>query len=127
MEFRVLGPLEVLDGERPVTLPGGRARALLALLILRAGEVVSTERLVDELWGEVPPPTVTTALQGLVSTLRKRLAKAATNLLSCALRRPATCWPSPLRASTRTASGGCSRTPGRLPTTLRGRRSFERH
>jgi DNA-binding SARP family transcriptional activator/class 3 adenylate cyclase/tetratricopeptide (TPR) repeat protein len=73
VEFRILGPLEVLDEGRPVLLPGGRARVLLALLILRAGEVVSADRLIEELWGESPPPTVQTALQGLVSSLRKRL------------------------------------------------------
>jgi len=76
VEFRILGPLEVLDDGRPVALPGGRGRALLALLILHAGEVVSADRLIDELWGENPPPTATTALQGLVSTLRKRLEPA---------------------------------------------------
>ena len=76
MEFRILGPLEVLDDGRPVALPGGRGRALLALLILHAGEVVSADRLIDELWGESPPPTATTALQGLVSNLRKRLEPA---------------------------------------------------
>lgn len=73
MEFRILGPLEVDDGDRPVPLPSGRGRALLALLVLHAGEVVSAERLVDDLWGETPPPTAPTALQGLVSALRKRL------------------------------------------------------
>jgi DNA-binding SARP family transcriptional activator len=72
VEFRILGPLEVLDGDRPLALPGGRGRALLALLILHAGEVVSTERIIDELWGESPPPTVDKALQGLMSNLRKR-------------------------------------------------------
>jgi DNA-binding SARP family transcriptional activator/tetratricopeptide (TPR) repeat protein len=76
VEFRILGPLEVLDDGRPVALPGGRGRALLALLILHAGEVVSADRLIDELWGESPPPTATTALQGLVSALRKRLQPA---------------------------------------------------
>jgi DNA-binding SARP family transcriptional activator len=73
VEFRILGPLEVLDGDRPLALPGGRGRALLTLLILHGGEVVSTERIIDELWGEDPPPTVDKALQGLVSNLRKRL------------------------------------------------------
>lgn len=73
MEFRILGPSEVLDGERRLALPRGRGRALLALLTLHASEVVSTERIIDELWGESPPPTVNKALQGLVSNLRKRL------------------------------------------------------
>lgn len=73
MQFKILGPTEVLDGDRWVVLPAGRGRALLALLIIHAGEVVAAERLVDELWGETPPPTARTALQGLVSRLRKRL------------------------------------------------------
>jgi DNA-binding SARP family transcriptional activator/tetratricopeptide (TPR) repeat protein len=73
VEFRILGPLEVIDGKRPVLLPQGRARALLALLVLHAGQVVSADRLIDELWGEESPPTAATALQGLVSALRRRL------------------------------------------------------
>jgi DNA-binding SARP family transcriptional activator/class 3 adenylate cyclase/tetratricopeptide (TPR) repeat protein len=76
VEFRILGPMEVLDGDRAVSLPRGRGRALLALLVLRAGEVVSTDQLIDSLWGEAPPPTAITALHGLVSTLRKRLEPA---------------------------------------------------
>lgn len=76
MEFRILGPLEVIDGDRRISLPRGRGRALLAVLLLNAGEVVSTERLIDELWGPSPPRTAAKALQGLVSTLRKRLASA---------------------------------------------------
>ena len=78
MEFRILGPLEALDGDRRVPLPGGRGRALLALLILNVGKVVSTERLIDDLWGETVPPTVQTALHGLVSDLRKRLEPTRT-------------------------------------------------
>src|SRR6266516_3181461 len=57
MEFRILGAMEVLDGTRLARIPSGRGRALLALLVLRAGEVVPTDRLIDELWGEQPPPT----------------------------------------------------------------------
>jgi DNA-binding SARP family transcriptional activator len=68
-----LGPLEVLDGDRPVPLPRGRGRALLALLVLNAGKVVSVDRLIDDLWGEIAPSTARTALQGLVLDLRKRL------------------------------------------------------
>ena len=78
VEFRILGPLEALDGDRRVPLPGGRGRALLALLILNVGKVVSTERLIDDLWGETVPATVQTALHGLVSDLRKRLEPTRT-------------------------------------------------
>ncbi len=73
-EFRILGPLEVLaaDGE-PLALGGQKQRALLAMLLLRANEVISTEVLVDALWGEHPPRTATTSLQNSVSALRKLL------------------------------------------------------
>jgi hypothetical protein len=70
MEFRILGPTEVLDGGRRVPLPSGRGRALLALLVLHAGEPVSADRLIDELWGEGPPQTARTVVHGLVSRLR---------------------------------------------------------
>jgi DNA-binding SARP family transcriptional activator len=74
MEFRVLGPLEVLDDEgRPVALGGQRQRAVLALLLLNRGAVVSTDRLLDAVWGEQPPRTATTSLQNFVSQLRKLL------------------------------------------------------
>lgn len=73
MEFRILGPTEVLDGGRRVPLPSGRGRALLALLALHAGEPVSADRLIDELWGEDPPPTARTVVHGLMSKLRRML------------------------------------------------------
>src|SRR6266540_4845533 len=73
MDFRILGSTEVLDGTRRVELPAGRGRALLALLILHAGEPVAAERIVDELWGEDPPRTAGTVVQGLVSRLRRAL------------------------------------------------------
>ena len=73
MEFRILGPTEVLDGGRRLPLPSGRGRALLALLALHAGEAISADRLIDELWGEDPPPTARTIVQGLVSRLRRVL------------------------------------------------------
>jgi DNA-binding SARP family transcriptional activator/class 3 adenylate cyclase len=85
MEFLILGPTEVLDGGRRVPLPSGRGRALLALLVLHAGEPVSADRLIDELWGEDPPPTARTVVHGLVSRLRRlvepRSAKARTGAL----------------------------------------------
>ena len=73
MEFRLLGPLEVLDGDRAVAIGGGKRRALLALLLLHANEVVSADRLIDELWGERPPATAAKGLQVYVSQLRKEL------------------------------------------------------
>ncbi|HEU6443562.1 MAG TPA: BTAD domain-containing putative transcriptional regulator [Gaiellaceae bacterium] len=73
MEFRILGPLEVRDGDRTIPLAGGRQRALLALLILNANETVSTDRLVEELWGEHAPATAPKAVQNHVSHLRRTL------------------------------------------------------
>lgn len=71
--YRILGPVEVLLGDQPVRLPGPRARNLLAALLLDAGRVVSVERLIDVLWDEAPPRTALTALQGVISQLRRAL------------------------------------------------------
>ena len=75
MEFRILGPLDVVEGERVVDLAGAKHRALLAMLLLHANEVVSAERLIDALWEEEPPETAQKALQVYVSQLRKTLGK----------------------------------------------------
>jgi DNA-binding SARP family transcriptional activator len=74
MEFRVLGPLEVREknGES-LALGGQRQRGLLAILLLHANQVVSTDRLIDELWGEEAPDTARKALQVHISQLRKVL------------------------------------------------------
>jgi DNA-binding SARP family transcriptional activator len=71
LEFRILGPLEVTADGAPVALIGRNQRSVLALLLLRANEVVSTERLVDHIWGEQPPRTAVTSLQNAISQLRK--------------------------------------------------------
>jgi DNA-binding SARP family transcriptional activator len=71
VEFRILGPLEVVEEGRLLPLGGPRQRALLAILLTRANEVVSSDRLIDELWGARPPRTATNALQYHVSQLRK--------------------------------------------------------
>jgi DNA-binding SARP family transcriptional activator len=75
VEFRVLGPLEVLDGQRSLWLGGAKQRALLALLVLNANRVVSRDRLVDALWGDDPPETAVTTVQVYVSRLRKLLGR----------------------------------------------------
>jgi predicted ATPase/DNA-binding SARP family transcriptional activator len=73
MEFRILGPLEVLDEGASIRVVGARQRAVLALLLIRANEVVSSDRLIDELWGETPPEGAANALQAAVSRLRHAL------------------------------------------------------
>jgi DNA-binding SARP family transcriptional activator/streptogramin lyase len=73
VDVRILGPLEVRSDGRPVEIGGGRQRALLVLLALHANEVLSSDRLIDALWGETPPATAPKALQGLVSQLRRSL------------------------------------------------------
>ena len=72
--FRILGPLEVAaDDGAPISLGGTKQRALLAVLLLRAGEVVSTDFLTAALWGDSAPRTASTSLQNLISSLRKLL------------------------------------------------------
>jgi DNA-binding SARP family transcriptional activator len=73
LRFRILGTLEVKDEQAAIALGGPRQRALLVALLLRAGRVVPTEQLVDELYGEEPPKTATTSVQNAVVALRKAL------------------------------------------------------
>jgi YVTN family beta-propeller protein len=73
MEFRVLGPFEVVDDGRILQLGSGRQLALVAVLLLHANEAVSVDRLVDELWGESPPPTAAKIVRNSVSLLRREL------------------------------------------------------
>ena len=75
MQFRILGPLEVADDDGLVSLAGAQ-RSLLALLLLNANEVVSADRLIENLWGEDVPESGRTALQVRVSQLRKALGGA---------------------------------------------------
>jgi predicted ATPase/class 3 adenylate cyclase len=88
MRYRLLGPLEVIgDNGQAVALAGGRERVLLAALVLGANQPVSTDRLVDALWGDNPPATAANSLQVHVSKLRKKLSAAgAVNGLSSAPR-----------------------------------------
>ena len=74
MDVRILGPLEVVgsDGRR-VDLGALRQRAVLAVLVVHLGEVVSVDRLIDELWGGTPPNAAISSLQAYVSNLRRAL------------------------------------------------------
>jgi DNA-binding SARP family transcriptional activator len=73
MEFRVLGPFEVWRDGGSVDIRGTKRKAVLALLVLRANEVVRSERLIDELWGDERPANAAAALYNHVSRLRKDL------------------------------------------------------
>jgi DNA-binding SARP family transcriptional activator len=75
VEFRILGPLEVVDDDRLVELGGQKQRVLLAVLLLEANKVVSSDRLIDALWEDAPPDSAQKALQVYVSNLRKRLGR----------------------------------------------------
>ena len=75
IEFRLLGPLEVWRGGQPLPVGGAKPRALLALLLLHADQVVSTDALIDALWGERPPASAANALQAHVSALRRALER----------------------------------------------------
>lgn len=73
MDFRILGPIEVADGDHRLALGGPKQRALLAMLLLHANEVVSSDRLIDALWGDEGREDGIRALQVAVSRLRRAL------------------------------------------------------
>lgn len=73
MDFRALGPLEVLEGGRLVPLGGTKQRAVLALMLLRANTVVAADTLIEAVWGERPPERSRAVLQAYVANLRKGL------------------------------------------------------
>ena len=73
MRYRLLGPLEVCDGDRPVRLGEGRQRNVLILLLLHRNEAMGRDRLIDALWGESPPATAAKVLQNYIGQLRRAL------------------------------------------------------
>lgn len=77
VEFRILGPLEILDDGRPIQLGAAREEAVLGILLLHPNEVVSTERLIDELWGSSPSSTAAKTVQVYISRLRRALQAAS--------------------------------------------------
>ena len=113
MDFLILGPLEVRDGSEPIALPAREQRGLLALLLLHRNEVLGSERLIDALWGESPPPTAAKALQNAVSRCAGRWASDGGR---CAPSAAATCCGRagragrrPLRAAPRGGPRGARR------------------
>ena len=82
VEFRLLGALEVVIAGRPVILGGRRQQVVLATLLVSHPYPVSSDRLIDAVWGDHPPPTAPATLQAYVSRLRKLLAAAGVGLQS---------------------------------------------
>ncbi|MEV7008794.1 AfsR/SARP family transcriptional regulator [Streptosporangium sp. NPDC051022] len=76
MEFRLLGPVEVMAADGAVPLGGVKPKVLLAALLLEQGRVVPTDRLIDIIWPDDPPETARAAIQTYVKTLRQALARA---------------------------------------------------
>jgi len=73
MELRLLGPIEVAADGRLVSLGGRQRRTLLAILAVHAGQPVTTDRLIDELWGDTPPQTARKTVQAHIAHLRRAL------------------------------------------------------
>ena len=116
MQVRLLGPVDLVVDGAPRPVPGLRRKAVLAVLALQRGEVVSTDRLVDAVWAGGPPPTALNTLQSHVSYLRGVLGSKA----AIVARRPATSSTSAVRAPTcgrRAAAAGRVR---ERPTRSRG-------
>jgi DNA-binding SARP family transcriptional activator len=82
VQFRILGPIEAYNGGRALALGGRKQRALLAILLLHANEVLSADRLVDDLWAGDAPESGVAALQVRISQLRKSLESAGGRLLT---------------------------------------------
>ena len=73
MDFRLLGPVEVFEDNRSLALGGVKQRSVLAVLLMHANELVTTDQLIDEIWGGTPPATAAKNIQVQVSRLRKVL------------------------------------------------------
>ncbi|MBA2514032.1 MAG: winged helix-turn-helix domain-containing protein, partial [Solirubrobacterales bacterium] len=75
LDFRILGPLEVVADGRVVTSNAAKPRALLAILLLHAGEPISSDRLIEDIWAGRPPATAAKVLQAYISQLRRALGR----------------------------------------------------
>src|SRR5690349_18980814 len=88
MEFRLLGPLEVTEGDHSLTPTAPKVREVLALLLIRHNQVVRVDDLIEELWGERPPASALTTLQTYIYKLRKIFESCGKNPESILSTRP---------------------------------------
>src|SRR3954447_17876879 len=82
MHFRILGPVEASANGEPIALGGAKQRALLAILLLNADRVVSSDRLIEALWAGEPPAAARHAVEVNVSRLRKTLGVGVSALVT---------------------------------------------
>jgi DNA-binding SARP family transcriptional activator len=85
MDFRILGPIEAIDGDRRLSPGGPKQRALLAILLLHANEVVASDRLIDDLWPSESRAEAIGSLRVAISRLRRVLEPAGTSATSSRL------------------------------------------
>ncbi|WP_410676196.1 AfsR/SARP family transcriptional regulator [Amycolatopsis sp. cmx-4-68] len=78
MRYEILGPLRVIDGLSASTIKAQKVEFLLITLVIRAGQIVSTDQLIREIWGEEPPRSATASLYVYISQIRKLLRRAGT-------------------------------------------------
>jgi DNA-binding SARP family transcriptional activator/tetratricopeptide (TPR) repeat protein len=122
VRFRVLGPLEVWDGDRRVALGGPQQHAVLAVLLVHAGQVVSVDRLAEQLWNHSPPPTARGLIQGCVAGLRRALRTGTAELITQSpgyLLRPAAGLVDAARFDELAASAAAEVSPARSAALLR--------
>ncbi len=81
VEFHILQPLQIVRDGQLVNFGGSKQRAVLADLLIHANQTLSADRLIDDLWGERPPPSATNALQVYISGIRKALGPIGTEKL----------------------------------------------
>lgn len=82
MEFRLLGPVEVVNSTGPLPVGATKIRTLLAALVLAQGRIVSTDRLVDIIWDDDPPATARALIQTYVSGLRRAIGDPKAEIIS---------------------------------------------
>jgi DNA-binding SARP family transcriptional activator/tetratricopeptide (TPR) repeat protein len=81
VRYRLLGPLRVRDGTTWSPIRAAQQRVVLAVLLATPGQMVSSERLVAELWGDQPPKEAHSALRGYIMRLRRALGDSAASRL----------------------------------------------
>ncbi len=117
LRFGVLGPLRAWDGERRLDLGAPQQQAVLAVLVVHAGQVVSREEVMDWVWGDGIPPSVVNVVQSYVARLRRVLEPGRPIRATCRRRPPAA--PPGYRQLLSRLTRPCRQTAGRMQSRVR--------